>query len=203
MKRIIKCFVNLFCYKKWIKKATLLDNNKKASFYRSTQIVLCEGASKKNIVLDAYSRIHGTLLAKGTGYISVGKYSQIGPGSIVVSSSRVEIGDYTSISTGVIISDTNTLPINPFDRVKVIRGESDIHNNITRLYEEAKPIIIGQNCWLGENSCIYKGVTIGKGSIVAANAVVTSDVPENCIVAGNPARIVKTEIDITTKRYFK
>lgn len=42
---------------------------------------------------------------------------------------------------------------------------------------------------------IYKGVTIGDNSIIAANTVVTKDIPKNCIVAGNPGRIVKTDID--------
>ena len=57
------------------------------------------------------------------------------------------------------------------------------------------PIIIGENVWIGSHVRICKGVTIGDNSVVAANSVVTKDVPANCIVAGNPAKIVKTEID--------
>ena len=58
------------------------------------------------------------------------------------------------------------------------------------------PIIIGENCWIGTSVRICKGVTIGDNSIVAACSVVTKDVPANCVVAGNPAKIVKTGIDI-------
>ena len=55
---------------------------------------------------------------------------------------------------------------------------------------------IGDDCWIGTNVRICKGVTIGDNSIVAACSVVTKDVPANCIVAGNPAKIVKTGIDV-------
>lgn len=53
------------------------------------------------------------------------------------------------------------------------------------------PVRIGDNVWIGDKASIMPGVSIGKGSIVAANSVVTHDVPEYCIVGGNPARILK------------
>jgi maltose O-acetyltransferase len=61
---------------------------------------------------------------------------------------------------------------------------------------QSKPILIEDDVWIGFNSAVLKGVTIGKGSIVAACSVVTKDVPEFVIVAGNPAKVVK-EIKIT------
>jgi acetyltransferase-like isoleucine patch superfamily enzyme len=67
------------------------------------------------------------------------------------------------------------------------------------IYSMSKPIKIGSNCWLGEYSRICKGVTIGDNSIVAASAVVTKDVPPNSIAAGNPAQIVKRDIDIAPR----
>ena len=56
------------------------------------------------------------------------------------------------------------------------------------------PVVIEDNVWVGSRALILKGVRVGKGSIVAAGAVVTKDVPQNCIVAGNPAKIVKENI---------
>jgi maltose O-acetyltransferase len=53
------------------------------------------------------------------------------------------------------------------------------------------PIKIGNNVWINFNSIILKGVTIGDGSIIAAGAVVTKDIPPFVMVAGNPARIIK------------
>lgn len=53
------------------------------------------------------------------------------------------------------------------------------------------PIVLGQNVWVGSNATILQGVTIGDNSVVAAGAVVTSDVPDNVVVAGIPAKIIK------------
>ncbi|MBR4243334.1 MAG: hypothetical protein IKR98_05525 [Bacteroidaceae bacterium] len=53
------------------------------------------------------------------------------------------------------------------------------------------PVVIEDNVWIGEMACIMPGVTIGRGAIVGANAVVTHDVPPYTLVAGNPARIIK------------
>lgn len=71
-------------------------------------------------------------------------------------------------------------------------GYEDVDKPITvqQLIQKG-PVIIEDDCWLGFSSEILSGVHIGKHSIVAARAVVTKDVPPYCIVAGNPARIVK------------
>ncbi len=54
-----------------------------------------------------------------------------------------------------------------------------------------QPIKIGNNVWIGANSTILPGVTIGDGAIIAAGAVVSKDVPENAVVGGVPAKIIK------------
>ena len=54
------------------------------------------------------------------------------------------------------------------------------------------PIHIGKRVWIGSNATILPGVTIGDGAIVAAGAVVTKDVPENTIVSGVPAKVMRT-----------
>ena len=60
---------------------------------------------------------------------------------------------------------------------------------------ESRPVIIEDNVWVGLATVIIKGVTIGSNSVVAAGAVVTRDVPPNCVVGGNPARMIKTFSD--------
>jgi len=57
--------------------------------------------------------------------------------------------------------------------------------------DDVAPIIIEDHAWIGMNSIILKGVTIGKGAVVAAGSIVTKDVPPMTLVAGNPARIIR------------
>jgi maltose O-acetyltransferase len=61
---------------------------------------------------------------------------------------------------------------------------------------EDRNIVIGRRCFIGGGSLLLPGVTIGDGSIVAAGSVVAGDVPPRCIVAGNPARVIKREIEV-------
>jgi acetyltransferase-like isoleucine patch superfamily enzyme len=55
-----------------------------------------------------------------------------------------------------------------------------------------KPIVIGRNVWIAAGAIVVGGVTIGEDSVVAAGSVVTKDVPPNVLVAGNPARVIRT-----------
>lgn len=71
-------------------------------------------------------------------------------------------------------------------------------NNRTIAYEgyvKDAPVVICDKVWIGARATILCGVTIGKGSIVAAGAVVTKDVPAYCLVGGVPAKILKTNIE--------
>tara|TARA_B110000902_G_C14053144_1_gene492499 strand:- start:33 stop:650 length:618 start_codon:yes stop_codon:yes gene_type:complete len=73
--------------------------------------------------------------------------------------------------------------------------DSDGHRvNSEEINSNTKPIIIGDNVWIGMNSTILKGVTIGDGSIVAAGSIVTKDVEVNSIVAGAAAKVIKKNI---------
>lgn len=58
-------------------------------------------------------------------------------------------------------------------------------------FEYAKPIIIGNNVWIGGGVHVLSGVTIGDNVVIGAGAVVTKDIPSDCIIAGNPAKIIK------------
>ena len=54
------------------------------------------------------------------------------------------------------------------------------------------PVIIGNNVWIGDKATILPGVTVGDGAVIAANAVVTKDVPAYSVVGGNPARVIRS-----------
>ncbi len=95
---------------------------------------------------------------------------------------RIEIGDNCLLASRIYISDHDhgsfndeSLKIAPSKRQLISKG----------------PVIIKNNVWIGEGAAILANVTIGENSIVATNAVVTKDVPPNCIVGGIPAKIIK------------
>ena len=92
----------------------------------------------------------------------------------------VTIGNDVMIGPGVMITTTGH-PLSPKGR----------RNHLGYM----KPIRIGNDVWIGGNACILPGVTIGNNVIVAAGAVVNRDVPDNCVVAGVPAKVVKALIN--------
>ena len=63
-------------------------------------------------------------------------------------------------------------------------------------YYEEKPIVIGDDVWIGGHVIVLPGVHIGTGAIVGAGAVVTKDVPDYAVVGGNPARIIKSRKEV-------
>ena len=89
---------------------------------------------------------------------------------------NIKIGNKVAISHDVTIMD------------------SDGHNVDYDGYQMTKPIIIGDNVWIGSRTLIMKGVTIGDGAIIAAGSVVTKDVPANSMVAGIPAKVIKENV---------
>jgi len=108
----------------------------------------------------------------------------------------LHIGAETWLSPGVVIHTHVDADIRIGDRcdighgVEFIPGSHDIGNSLRRAGSgTAKPITVGNGCWIGAKSIILGGVNIGEGCIVAAGAVVTQNVPPNCLIAGVPARI--------------
>ena len=91
----------------------------------------------------------------------------------------VRIGCNVLIASNVLITDSDHV-VEP-GGVPVTKNRSLI----------TSPVCIEDNCWLGQNAVILKGVTIGHDSIVGANSTVTHDVPPYSVMAGNPARIIK------------
>ena len=60
--------------------------------------------------------------------------------------------------------------------------------------ENTSPVNIGNHCWIGCNSIVLKGVSIGDGAVVAAGSVVTKDVPPGALIGGNPAKIIRENV---------
>ena len=192
---IRKVIILLKLYRKnriFRKNATILGNNH--IFGIKAGINLRCGSTKDDIIIDDQVWIHGNICSQNHGKIYVGKHSYIGDNCKILSVNSVTIGDYCWIASSTTICDNNNHPVNPdFRRYASFTSEFD-DSRMWRHSDNA-PIVIGKNCWIGTNVRIQKGVTIGDNSVIAACSVVTKSVPTNCIAAGNPARIVKTDID--------
>lgn len=159
-----------------------------------SSVIFKDGSSKNNIIIGDRVDIYGCLYSQSCGTIKVGNYCRLGLHSTIRSVVSVIFGNYVIISEGVIITDNNSHPTVPL--FQWYRAQMPPLSTLHLWKHSAHaPVVIEDNVWIGEFARICKGVTIGRNSIIGANSVVTKDVPANCIVAGNPARIIKTDID--------
>lgn len=110
------------------------------------------------------------------GDVCIGHYSRIGLHNTIIG--PVRIGNHVNLAQGVVVSGLN-------------HNFSNLSQRIDEQGVSTLPIVISDDVWIGANAVITAGVTIGRHSVVAAGSVVTADVPENSVVAGSPARVIK------------
>ena len=122
------------------------------------------------------SNIYGGAIGAG---LIVGDNSNIGPGAYIGCSGLITIGKNVMMSPGVSIYAENHNSSNTTIPMK--------DQGVTVQF-----VTIEDDCWIASNSIILAGVTIGKGSVVAAGSVVTKDVPPYSVVAGAPATVIKS-----------
>jgi len=113
-------------------------------------------------------------------------------GARIICESEITIGDYSLISWNVVLMDTYRFPLNPMQRRATLERMSKQWPRYAPSEMPALPIRIGTNVWIGFDTCVLPGVTIGDGAVIGARSVVAQDVPPYTVVAGNPARIVRT-----------
>lgn len=111
-------------------------------------------------------------LISGWGRLRFGDRVFVNVGSTIIAVESIEVGSDVAFANDVYVMD------------------SDSHGVEGRPHRQAA-VVIGDGCWIGARAMILPGVTIGKRVLVAAGAVVTRDVPDDCLVAGNPARVVR------------
>lgn len=121
---------------------------------------------------------------EGNGSIRIGDYCLICPGVRISAGEEIVIEKSCMMAQGAFITDSDWHDI--YDR--------------SRSVGQSAPVRIEENVWIGDSAIVCKGVHIGRNSIVGAGAVVVKDVPDNVIVAGNPAVVVK---EIDTERTMK
>lgn len=135
-----------------------------------------------NAVLTSWTEWEGE---KFNPHILIGKNCRLGDYIHITSTNRIEIGDDVLTGRWVTISDNNhgstsseSLSLVPVKRRLTSKG----------------PVIIGSRVWIGDKSTILSGVTIGEGSVIGANSVVTTDIPPYSVAVGNPAIVIKTSV---------
>lgn len=139
---------------------------------------------------DEYNKILKELLKGG-----VGENCYIAPPLYMNIAKNLHIGNNVSINPYFRCMSAGNIYIE--DDVQIAMNVSLITNNhdfYDRAILTVKDIRIKKNAWIGSGSIILPGITIGENSIVGAGSIVTHDVPDNTVVAGNPARIIK-ELD--------
>lgn len=148
-------------------------------------VVVAATASVGGSVLKDYSRLKDYTEVRNT---TLGEYSYVSQFSVV---NAATIGRFCSIAHGVFIglwehdTDVTTHSFHLYETSGgFVRGFTDYK-------KDAIKTNIGHDVWIGANSVVLKGLTIGTGAIIGAGAVVTRDVPPYAIVVGNPAKLLR------------
>ena len=122
-------------------------------------------------VIESYCCINNAV-----GDVTIGDYTRIGIHCTVIG--PVCIGHHVNLAQGITVTALN-------------HNFADTNRRIDEQGISTRPVVIGDDVWIGANAVILPGVTIGRHVVVAAGAVVTKDVPDSCVVAGIPAKVVK------------
>jgi acetyltransferase-like isoleucine patch superfamily enzyme len=134
----------------------------------------------------------GTMFDAGpNARIRIGEYALI-HGARLICDAEIDIGDYALISWNVVLMDTYRVPLDVGERRRELERVASRRPRTFGAKVAAKPIRIGRNVWIGFDACVLPGVTIGEGAVVGARSVVIEDVPAYTVVAGNPAKAIRT-----------
>jgi acetyltransferase-like isoleucine patch superfamily enzyme len=149
---------------------------------------------RQAIQIGSRSIVRGELLVfAGGGSIRIGDFCYVGEGARLWSAGAISVGDRVLISHGVNIIDNLTHPLSARARhAQYLAIATRGHPVDVAL--DPKPVTIEDDVLICANAIVLRGVTIGRAAVVGAGSVVTHDVPPLCVVAGNPARVVR-ELD--------
>ena len=121
----------------------------------------------------------------------LGNRVDLGHNVVFLVNKEIVLEDDINVASGVRFMDTDAHPRDAMERIADLPPRP----------EEVKPVRVGRYAWIGHNSFIMKGVTIGEGAIIGVNSVVVNDIPPYCVAMGNPARVVVKNINQTAARH--
>ncbi len=156
-------------------KDLIIEDNAEVNCLSEQNIVLGNRVTIGKHAIIRPSNIYGGAIGAG---LKVGDHSNIGPFAYIGCSGFISIGNNVMISPRVSIYAENHV----FDNPEILMKEQGVTQ---------APVIIEDDCWIASNSIILAGVTIGKGSVIAAGSVVTKDIPPYSVAAGVPAKVIK------------
>jgi len=179
-----------------------LTSHPSTVFLESTRFDIRVGESQfKGHISIGESTITGAtfIFESDQGEISIGNNTFINNGTKFIARTKIVIGNYVTVAWGCTFYDHNSHSIDYRERQKDIQLQFFDHKNKSPSFISSKnwstvksrPITIEDNAWIGFDSVILSGVTIGEGAIVGARSVVRESVPPWTIVCGNPAVVVK------------
>lgn len=181
--------------KKWHQNCIFLlseKNNTMNKIYENSKVINC--SLGENIIVGENSFLQNSNFSDNVQInrsnmivnSTIGAYTYTGMNTVI---KHADIGKFCSISWGVSISggghNYNCITPHPFVHLPsfgIVATKTDL---------EIKRISIGNDVWIGMNSCILQGTTIGDGAVIGAGSVVTKNVPPYAVVVGNPAKILK------------
>jgi acetyltransferase-like isoleucine patch superfamily enzyme len=131
---------------------------------------------------------HGTKIRAHEGVVEIGAKTVLGQECTISSFQRVSIGREGILADRVMLID--------FDH-GVVEVERPIR--LQGIYK--RDVQVGNNCWVGYGACILRGTTIGDNCVIGTSTVVTKDVPDNAIVGGVPARVLRTRAEPESMRW--
>jgi len=171
----VKYFLNPFFHKKG--KGSLISSNTRMDVFPFQDFSIGNWST-----IEDFSCVNNAM-----GAVKIGDKSRVGLSNTIIG--PVEIGNNINIAQNVVMSGLN-------------HGYEDITIPPREQKCTTKKITIGNDCWIGANVVITAGVNIGKHCVIAAGSVVTKDIPEYSIAAGNPARMIK-QYDFNEQKWIK
>src|SRR3989339_4086 len=156
-------------------KDLIIEDNAEINCLSEQNIVLGNRVTIGKHAIIRPSNIYGGAIGAG---LKVGDHSNIGPFAYIGCSGKITIGNNVMISPRVSIYAENHV----FEDARIPMKEQGVTQSA---------VTIEDDCWIASNSIILAGVTIGKGSVIAAGSVVTKSVPPYSVVAGVPAKVIK------------
>jgi maltose O-acetyltransferase len=121
-------------------------------------------------------------------HITIGAHTFVNVNVVMLDSADITIGARVLIGPGAQLL-TATHPLAMAERLPVDWTPASGRGPYVTM---ARPIIIGDGAWIGAGALLMPGVTVGEGAVIGAGSVVTQDVPPHTVVAGNPARVIRT-----------